>query len=100
MVEVFDEHDAPYFQWMNANPKGFVANILRPSESRFACLHISNCRSIAPNKRSGQDIYTGQRNIKICSNSIDELLDWIAKNRPEARGFSDVCRVCCPPYRQ
>ena len=82
---------------MNDNPNGFVINTESRAASRLAFLHQSKCPHIAGlavGHRS--DAFTRYEYIKVCSNDEIELLVWIFENRPNAKGFSNLCKTCVP----
>ncbi len=96
-VEVFNYGDTPFLEWMNDNPNGFVINTESRAASRLAFLHQSKCPHIAGlavGHRS--DAFTRYEYIKVCSNDEIELLVWIFENRPNAKGFSNLCKTCVP----
>jgi hypothetical protein len=96
-VEVFNYGDTPFFEWMNDNPDGFVINTESRGTSGYAFLHRSNCMHIAGLAEGHRpDAFTRYDYIKVCSNDERELLGWIFVNRPNANGFSGLCKTCVP----
>jgi hypothetical protein len=95
-VSVFDEGDDTYFEWMHAHPQGFVVNTERIPSSRYAILHRSNCFHITSMKSLKPGAYTERQYIKVCSDAVAEMVSWLVQNRPQSRGFSDVCASCAP----
>ncbi len=89
--EFTKEADAEsYIDWLANNPKGFVVNTPSSINSNDMVLHTSICKSIK--KKKGKSILT--KYIKICSNSTNELLDWI--ERHDGSGFTSVSCHCKP----
>ena len=96
-VEVFNNGDTPFSEWMNNNLDGFVINTERRAASRLAFLHRSNCMHIAGLAEGHRpDAFTRYDYIKVCSNDEMELLVWIFEHRSNAEGFSNLCKTCVP----
>src|SRR3954454_17862055 len=99
MAIVFDNSDgasdAPYHRWCKVHANGFVINTRRPFNANLAMLHRAVCRTIhyaivaiQPNS------FTGQAYMKVCSDDIGDLLNWIQKNG--GKNFSSYCGTCHP----
>lgn len=101
MVKRFDSEDPPFLKWMADNPQGFVVNTERRPTSKYFFLHRSGCFHIS-GYVSGQqpNAFTSRQYIKVCSNDAQELLEWAAKHRPRAQGFSSLCQTCTPDLQE
>ena len=96
-LEVFDNGDTPFFQWMNDNPDGFVVNTGRRAASRLSFLHRSGCTHIAGVADGHRpDSFTRYDYIKVCSNDEKRLLVWLFENRRNTQGFGSLCKTCVP----
>lgn len=78
--ELFNS-EVQYKNWLNANPEGYVLNLLKRSEvsskmnpSNSTCLHSSGCSSINNELSTVHpDPFTGNDYFKICSANFDAL---------------------------
>jgi hypothetical protein len=91
-VEQFQDDERGYRRWIEANPNGYVINILRGLSPSTARVHRADCWTIDP-RRPGP--WTGQY-VKLCSPQLEELDHWATeRNRtPIAR-----CGTCRPDAR-
>ena len=92
-VLVFDAGDTPYVDWMRLNPDGFVLNTHPSDGSSYVRFHRSSCRHIARPEIAKADAYTTHAYIKVCSNSLSELIDWSSVNRRRATAYV-TCKSC------
>ncbi len=85
----FDNDEAGYLRWVDANPGGFVINVPKRSGDFPDRLHRASCPHITTQRRTN---YTTTTFKKICSVDRRELVDW------EARHSSDFrkCKHCEP----
>ena len=89
--------DAEYLAWMRNNPGGFVGNFSRGDGSTYCCLHKAGCRHIKEYIRSKRlDCFTTGPYIKVCANSIDEIVSWAKANRPRMSKALIPCKTCSP----
>ena len=95
LVELFDQHDAPYHEWRHANSAGWVVNTRRHHDASYVVLHRATCRSIGSAARANHpDPFTGGSYVKICSTDREALSRWLM-----AHGFGDIshgCGLCAP----
>lgn len=80
-MEVFDDRDAPYLDWLQSHPDGYVLNRRRGSSDNYLVLHRSACnkiRNYTQMARPGG--FTGRGYIKVCSNDIESLHQY-ARNK-------------------
>lgn len=91
-IQGFRNDESGYRSWIEANPGGYVINILRGLNANTARLHQATCWTIDP-RRPGP--WTGEY-VKICSPKLDELDDWATEQTgaPIAR-----CGTCWPKAR-
>ena len=94
--EIFDSGDAPFLNWMQGNPDGFVLNTEMSPNSRYAMLHCSSCFHISGySKNYSPDAFTEHGYIKICSNDPSVLESWLKEFRPRAEQL-EQCQSCNP----
>lgn len=94
-VEVFDGDDAAYQEWLANNPQGYVVNVRRNLTPSYMVLHKSNCDFICNQKRMAQKGgFTERAYLKICSNEINDLREWIRRHGRNDGGFSKECSKC------
>ncbi|GAB53747.1 MULTISPECIES: hypothetical protein [Enterobacteriaceae] len=73
--------EAQYKDWVNANPEGYVLNLLKRSQISSAldptnstCLHSAGCSSVNNERSYSQsEPFTGNDYFKICSTNLCEL---------------------------
>ena len=79
--EVPDDND----KYLYSNIINFIYNDFRGSNIDYKKLHINSCRTLR--EVHGQRTSVG----KICSDNLDELLNWIDKNRNSEYSFCSIC---------
>jgi hypothetical protein len=87
-MQSFRGDDQAYLQWAEAHGNAYVINrvVNRPGS---AMVHTAQCMHIyAPNEG-----YNHTANEKVCSESMDELLDWAKTNQLAVKECST-----CKPY--
>lgn len=71
MVELFDNDEAGYLAWIEANPKGFVANVDRSlSFQQYPMVHAATHRAISSPKIGN---FTTGDYVKFCSTDLATL---------------------------
>lgn len=96
-VEVFDERDEPFLDWMETHPDGLVLNTKRSHQSTYAVFHRAGCSHIQSIADSWQDnAFTGRDFIKVCSQESEPLKQWLRGNRPNAVDAAQRCQDCQP----
>lgn len=71
MVELFDNDETGYLQWVQANPHGFVANVDRARRvPQYPMVHAATHGSMS-SSRIGN--FTTGDYIKFCSTDLDAL---------------------------
>lgn len=98
-LEVFDKDYDEYLKWMKDNPESFVVNTEKKESSNKFVLHISECPNITSIKGfSDKDIYTKKNTKKVCSNDLNELINWFKdkKNSANFEGSFTECGSCEP----
>ena len=90
---VFDSGDKPFMEWMAANPDGFVLNTHPLGGSSYIRFHRSTCRHIGRHEIARANAYTTNAYIKVCSNSLSDLIDWATTNRKGATAYV-TCKTC------
>jgi len=74
----------------------FVVNARMGNTSKFnlhrvSCHHISSYAGFAK-----EEVFTNTTNIKICSDNIDELKDYLKRTKPKFTGIFKICNSCNP----
>ncbi len=91
----FINDESGYFDWLNNNQEGFVINTPRTKSPSYMMVHRGTCRHIkgyATNYREGA--FTERDYIKICANTLDELIKWAKENGRPDGSFSGGCKSC------
>ena len=95
MRRIFGNHEKEYLVWLKANPGGFVVNTRRRPDPDYMVLHRATCWTInrytTMAKPGG---FTERDFIKACSNSLNELRDWVRRNGRSNGSFSKECSIC------
>ena len=94
-VNMFDDDDPGYREWIAAHPGGYVLNIQRGLNPIDARMHLAGCRTINGEPARGST-WTGPY-IKICATDLRKLDVWAATNTNTTIAR---CGVCRPPASQ
>ncbi len=89
-MEIFEDDEEEYLQWVETNPDGFVLNCERRPSARYLMLHRALCGTICTEKRIN---YTSTGYIKICALDKQELAAWATQ---ETGGRFRACQLCKP----
>jgi hypothetical protein len=83
MIYPFKNEDYEYEKWCHKNPKGFVFNNFGGTDNRADMnkIHKVDCPYLWREKDEGKRTTTYE---KICSETLEELLEFVKKRR----GFS------------
>jgi hypothetical protein len=74
MVERFQNDEAGYLRWLEANPHGYVVNVDEPNHiAQYPMVHRATHKVLSSPHRTN---YTTGRYIKICSDNLQELEGW------------------------
>lgn len=98
-VSVFATTDAPYLEWMQQHPKGYVLNTARRPNSGFLVLHASGCHHISSHLKQAENAFTAHDYIKVCSEGAMSVYHWALENRASVTSFR-VCQTCQPDFTQ
>ncbi len=94
-AEEFRSGDQPFFEWMQSNPDGFVANTENTDGSSLFMLHRSGCSHIISHgKGHSENGFTLGGYIKVCAPSMADLHAWSEVHRPNAP--PSRCQSCDP----
>ena len=78
MVELFDNDEVGYIEWIQANPQGFVANADRArTVPNYPMVHTATHGLISSPKIGN---FTTGAYIKFCSTDLEELEHYSRKN--------------------
>jgi len=95
MLFVMDRDDKQYTRWLRDNPKGYVLNTRREPDPEYMVLHRASCYTInrtAINAAPGG--FTERAYIKVCSDNIQDLQNWVKKHGRLNGSFSKECSRC------
>ncbi len=96
MAMLFKEDDSGYLRWLKGSPSGFVINLRRVPNVRYAVLHRASCNLIGHVRRP-EGAYTERGYIKLCASSAEEAkLDLRRLLSVDRAEFSKCCEVCNP----
>lgn len=71
MVKLFDNDEAAYLAWVQANPNGFVANIDRAQAfQQYPMVHVAT-HGLVSSPKIGN--FTTGDYVKFCSTDLDAL---------------------------
>jgi hypothetical protein len=74
MVTRFDNDEAGYLKWVQANPHGFIANVDRAgSVPTYPMVHAATHRALSSPKIGN---FTTGDYIKLCSTDLDALEEY------------------------
>ena len=97
-IQIFQDDDRGYLDWVAENPDGYVLDIRRGFDTSDAELHRASCRDIS-GENPRRESWTGPY-IKLCSPDV-AAFDQFAAVR--ARVPIDRCLACLlanPPPRE
>lgn len=95
-IQIFDNNDSAYFEWLDKNTSSFAVNTLRGINSNYFVLHKSKCHHISTTSRHDKGAYTERDYIKICSDDINELKKWFEHHNTQFNGEFKECKTCVP----
>lgn len=91
----FVNDDAGYMEWLKNNPAGFAINASITKSPGYMVLHRGCCPHISGDDRSYyKDAFTSKQYIKICSDDIDDLIEWVKQHGRTDGTFSKGCKTC------
>lgn len=100
MTIVFEDDDAAYQAWLSSNPHGYVINTPKSRPASNMVIHRSRCWSISQyTAMCREGGFTERDYIKICSESVADLRDWVRQNGRLDGSFSKECGHCKPVGR-
>ncbi len=90
----FEDNDAGYIAWRDSHQHGFIVNCARTPKADYLVLHRAACPSIT-NLRSENESWTGHGYIKVCSDSVGDLMRWA---KAEVDAAAELFMTChCKP---
>jgi 5-methylcytosine-specific restriction protein A len=95
-IQVFDNDDNAYLDWMDNNPSYFIVNAPRTNNSANVLLHKSKCHHVTTTAGLEKGAYTEKNNIKIGSDDLNALKSWFVENNPKFLGDFKECKTCKP----
>jgi hypothetical protein len=95
-IRIFAGQEPQFEEWKGDNPSGYLLNTHRSADYSYAKMHRVGCWSSEQKAGSTKpDPFTGQVQIKVCSEIRGELVDWVTVNRPKVTG-NIFCARCGP----
>lgn len=95
-ISIFNSDDTPFLKWMANNPDGFVVNAGKNTRSPLCFIHRSGCSHITSyTRRQKPGAFTQRTYIKICSNNLLELFQWVYRERNHVIDYMQ-CKDCKP----
>ena len=91
--------DAKYFSWLKDNENGFVLNTTRRTSKNYYVLHTAKCLHISTTGGLKDGAYTERLYIKVCSNDIAGIKQWLHDNRPNVATSIYECKRCNPSLK-
>ena len=92
---MFKNQEASYQAWLVENPDGYVLTTVAKISPRYLPLHRASCRMIRKYmKNMSEGAFTDRDYIKICSNSVSDILVWIKSHGGTT--FTKLCAMCIP----
>jgi hypothetical protein len=88
MVKPFQDKDAEYLAWCEANPEAFVVNTTRTYSPAYMKLHRASCWTVTRLFGRGKRL-TGEY-VKLCAATRADLEAWAAQQGGEL----DPCGLC------
>lgn len=95
MPLIFVNDEEGYQKWLADHPSGHVVNARRNLTSSYMVLHTARCRSIS--RYSGfapEGAFTERAYLKICSDDLGELRNWLKNHDRPDGSFSKICSLC------
>jgi hypothetical protein len=86
MPITFDNEEAAYHAWCDANPSGWVVNRRREPDTSYLLLHRPGCWHI---RRDPKGNFTVNEYVKVCALDFAGLLCWsamVTRRQPEPCG--------------
>ncbi len=96
MVELPNNNDG-YLNWTAAHSDGYVINIQRSLNPIDARLHRASCHWVNGAPPRGQGFIGSY--IKVCSDSLDDLSNWVTERVGSAIRSCGTCRPLAPGSR-
>lgn len=91
----FVNDDAGYLEWLKNNPAGFVINTTMTKTPGLMILHRGCCPHISGYASShGKNAFTSKQYIKICSDNVDDIIEWVKDNGRPDGSCSKGCKTC------
>jgi hypothetical protein len=93
-VEIFENDDAGYLEWIDRHSSGYVVNGPRPLGSGYLMLHEATCVHISvPASNYTDGSWTGHEFGKLCANRRADALAWL---QSELDRVPERCASCAP----
>jgi hypothetical protein len=86
-IELFKDDDGGFFEWLQANPDGYLLNSERNPKPNYLVLHLPSC----PHFDGDSAVHWTKAYIKFCSRDRGELEEWAANT---VGGDVTLCRSC------
>ncbi len=88
----FNDSDLDYLHWLKNHPNGYVLNAERSISQNYLILHKAGCPSISEYKGDAEPGgFTERQYIKICSDDIDTIKQWVREKGFSSNSISQIC---------
>ena len=93
-VITFEKNDTGFLKWVAEHKDGWVVNSRKQFDPSYLVLHRSFCRSISNTHNPGG--FTERAYVKICANTLREIVSYLSIRTRKKAPFSKVCSRCMP----
>jgi hypothetical protein len=90
-IEIIGD-DETYFRWLAEHSEGYIVNTTRNKSPDYMILHRAFCQSISEYSSVAKPGgFTERDYIKVCSDQIEGLKDWVRQHGRPNGTFSSEC---------
>lgn len=94
-MQIFDNSDSDYLEWLANHPGGYVVNANNPPNRNYLFLHKATCSDITGSPAKGS--HWTKKYIKACAIELAALESW---SKEEFSVFLSQCQHCKPVLTQ
>ena len=97
-ITVFIDDDSAYLNWVVSHPEGFVVNCRKKFDSTYLVLHKATCSTVKTHRGIEEHPggFTERGYLKLCSDSIVDLEQYLRGLTGSSDPFSKQCSRCEP----
>lgn len=95
-VQVFQDDEAGFSDWISRNTDGFVVNTKRVLDPSYLVPHTATCGSMQTYRRMDEKPggFTERSYQKICTVTVVELLNYLAAETGNKSPITKCCSRC------